>query len=117
MSSGDFRFVLQTRIFVGLIILDLFLKARIFVNFVQAARNWCDGFPQTNEVHFEKEQKPATEKISDLQNVHFRGVPPVASLLDSRLNVDLEDDGLTHHPLEMREVFGEEQDESEDQWH
>ena len=87
------------------------------MNSVQAARNWCDGFPQTNEVHFEKEQKPAREKISDLQNVHFRGVPPVASLLDSRLNVDLEDDGLTHHPLEMREVFGEEQDESEDQWH
>ena len=67
MSSGDFRFVLQTRIFVGLIILDLFLKARIFVNSVQAARNWCNGFPQTNEVHFEKEQKPAREKISDLQ--------------------------------------------------
>jgi len=44
-----------------------------------------------------------------------RGVPPVASLLDSRLNVNLNDDGLSRHPLEMREVLGEEQDESE--WH
>ena len=46
---------------------------------------------------------------------HFRGVPPVASLLDSRLSVNLNDDGLSRHPLEMREVLGEEQDESE--WH
>ena len=55
------------------------------------------------------------ERISDFQNVYFRGVPPVASLLDSRLSVNLNDDGLSRHPLEMREVLGEEQDESE--WH
>ena len=59
--------------------------------------------------------KEIMERISDFQNVYFRGVPPVASLLDSRLSVNLNDDGLSRHPLEMREVLGEEQDESE--WH
>ena len=45
-----------------------------------------------------------------------RGVPPVASLLDSRLIVKLNDDSPTH-TMETGEVFEEEQDQSEDQWH
>ena len=45
-----------------------------------------------------------------------RGVPPVASLLDSRLIVNLNDDSPSH-PMETRGVFEEEQNQSEDQWH
>ena len=90
---------------------------------VQAARNWCNGFPKTNEVHFHKRMKFPKTNIQLLRYIWKiyisppRGVPPVASLLDSRLSVDLNVDSPTHPMLETREVFEEEQDESEDQWH
>ena len=104
-----FRSVWKTLIFVVL----------HFVHFVQAARNWCNGFPKTNEVHFQKLQKTNIQHLRYICKIFIsppRGVPPVASLLDSRLSVNLNEDSPTH-PMETREVFEEEQDESEDQWH
>jgi len=47
----------------------------------------------------------------------MRGVPPVASLLDSRLSVSLDLDGPANLQLENRRAFEEGQGEPEDHWH
>jgi len=48
----------------------------------------------------------------------MRGVPPVASLLDSRLSVSLDLDGPANlQKLENRRAFEEGQGEPEDHWH